>query len=566
VTGPRFHTVSAVDPETVDVSGRIPPQHLEAEQAVLGAILLDHAALTVATEHLKSDDFYFKNHRLVFESMAELAKKNRPIDILTLAEHLTQTDRIDAAGGVAYVASLSNHVASAANLVHHAEIVREKATLRKLIKTASEIIQRGYEPTADVEALGVAMRVGCESLTAETRPRGFRLVPITDIHVRAPVSLVQGVHARDTLALLYGDSGVGKSVFAVSLAYAISTGRQWFGRRVTRGPVVYIAGEGQSGIRRRFAALEQTEGVPLPATLYLHEGVVGLVDTGSVDAVVAAIASLPAPPVFVVLDTLARTFGPGDENSTEDMSAFVAAVDRIREAARGATVEVIHHTGLTAKDRARGSYALHCGVDDGFELARRDDGRIVLTSKKSKDTAPAAPMSFRLRVVELLRPDGEPMQDEDGELVTSCVLDEVDEQATVPPRGAEGIVDAPTKILRAIARKPDMLEEEIARNAKLNDGETKRHLKMLVFAKKVGRKGAGKKGDPYRYFVPTALPGSGAEALLGSPSGALEAQQQGIAGHPLYSLPAVGGPLGPPAGNPKDPDGDLDGWAGEGCS
>src|SRR5689334_15791850 len=106
------------DPDTVRASGRIPPQSLEAEQSVLGAILLDNAGAFTAMEHLKTDDFYFTSHRQIFESMAELAEKNQPIDILTLAEHLKKTDRLDGAGGAAYVASLSNAVPSSANLVH----------------------------------------------------------------------------------------------------------------------------------------------------------------------------------------------------------------------------------------------------------------------------------------------------------------------------------------------------------------------------------------------------------------------------------------------------------------
>ena len=141
------------DPELVRASGRIPPQNLEAEQSVLGAVLLDNSAAFTAMEHIKTDDFYFTSHRQIFESMAELAEKNHPIDILTLTEHLKKTDRLDAAGGAAYVASLSNVVPSTANIVHYAKIVREKATLRKLIHTASEIIQRGHEPGGDAEVL-----------------------------------------------------------------------------------------------------------------------------------------------------------------------------------------------------------------------------------------------------------------------------------------------------------------------------------------------------------------------------------------------------------------------------
>ncbi len=137
--------------DLVRASGRVPPQSLEAEQSVLGCILLDNSATFTAIENLRAEDFYRTPHQVLFRSMVELAEKNEPIDVLTLAEHLKKNGLLDAAGGPAYIAGLSDVVPSTANLVHYAKIVREKSVLRRLIHTASDIINRGHEAGGDVD-------------------------------------------------------------------------------------------------------------------------------------------------------------------------------------------------------------------------------------------------------------------------------------------------------------------------------------------------------------------------------------------------------------------------------
>ncbi len=132
-------------------SGRLPPQSLEAEQSVLGCLMLDNAAASVAVERLQADDFYRLPHRVLFQAMIELAEKNEAIDTLTLVEHLRKLDRLEEAGGVDYIAGLPDVVPSTANLVHYVKIVHEKSVLRRLIHTASDIINRGHEPGGDVD-------------------------------------------------------------------------------------------------------------------------------------------------------------------------------------------------------------------------------------------------------------------------------------------------------------------------------------------------------------------------------------------------------------------------------
>ena len=112
---------------------RIPPQNVEAEQAVLGAMLIDRSAVIAATEKLDAEDFYRDTHRLIFEAMVNLNRANKEVDVITLDEELRRMKKLEEAGGIQYILSLPNLVATAANIEYHVGIVAEKALGRKLI-------------------------------------------------------------------------------------------------------------------------------------------------------------------------------------------------------------------------------------------------------------------------------------------------------------------------------------------------------------------------------------------------------------------------------------------------
>lgn len=132
---------------------KVPPQNIDAEQSVLGAILIENDALYNAVEILGVDDFYKEAHRRIFLAMIDLSEKNEAIDLVTITEYLKKKNDLDIAGGATYISQLSNAVPTAANIRYHAKIVHEKAILRNLIHTATEIVTRGYEDTRDVEEL-----------------------------------------------------------------------------------------------------------------------------------------------------------------------------------------------------------------------------------------------------------------------------------------------------------------------------------------------------------------------------------------------------------------------------
>lgn len=132
---------------------KVPPQNLDAEQSVLGGIMLDNQALNNALEILDADDFYSEAHRKIFSAIIELYNKSEPCDIITLSNILKNRTQLDQAGGISYLSALSDSVPSAANISHYAKIVKEKSILRKLIGTATEILHKSYTSSSDIDTV-----------------------------------------------------------------------------------------------------------------------------------------------------------------------------------------------------------------------------------------------------------------------------------------------------------------------------------------------------------------------------------------------------------------------------
>ena len=126
---------------------RVPPQSLEAEESVLGGILLDNGALDLVVEILNTDDFYRESHRKVFRAVLQLSEHNEPADLVTLSEVLRSRGDLADVGGASYLAELAERVPTAANIATYARIVREKSILRGLIGVATDIATRGYDPS-----------------------------------------------------------------------------------------------------------------------------------------------------------------------------------------------------------------------------------------------------------------------------------------------------------------------------------------------------------------------------------------------------------------------------------
>ncbi len=132
---------------------RVPPQNLEAEQSVLGAVLLDNAALNRSMEILSDEDFYRTANQILYRGMVGLSERNQPVDQITLTDYLRGTGELEQVGGASYIAELVQIIPSAANIRYHCKIVREKSLLRGLVRTATDVVMRGYEGTTQTDEL-----------------------------------------------------------------------------------------------------------------------------------------------------------------------------------------------------------------------------------------------------------------------------------------------------------------------------------------------------------------------------------------------------------------------------
>ena len=133
--------------------GKIPPNDVEAEQAVIGSMLTDRDAVISAIEVLKEEDFYREDNKTIYEAILNLYNRSEPIDIITLKAELTSMGKFDKIGGLEYIVGLPEKVPTTANVEKYINIVKEKAELRSLIKAANEIIEEGYDPTQDIDEI-----------------------------------------------------------------------------------------------------------------------------------------------------------------------------------------------------------------------------------------------------------------------------------------------------------------------------------------------------------------------------------------------------------------------------
>jgi replicative DNA helicase len=129
------------------------PHNLDAEQSVLGSMLIDKTAISQAAETLNAEDFYRDSHKVIFSAIKDLYQKDTPIDMITLIDYLRSTDKLDVAGGITYITEISNSVPSTANLNSYIQIVGDKSILRKLIRSSTEIIESSYNKQDDVDSV-----------------------------------------------------------------------------------------------------------------------------------------------------------------------------------------------------------------------------------------------------------------------------------------------------------------------------------------------------------------------------------------------------------------------------
>lgn len=221
--------------------GKIPPQDIEAEQAIIGSMLTDQDAVSSAIETLKPEDFYREDNKIIYEAILNIYNRAEPIDIITLKAELSSMGKLDAVGGLEYIAVLPDKVPTTANVDRYIKIVEEKAMLRNLIKTANDILSMGYEPTDEPERVMDLAEKKIFDVMQKKSQKGY--TPIKDVLVESfskleelynqkqhvtgvPTGFIDldkmtaGLHGSEFI-LIAARPAMGKSAFALNIgAYA----------------------------------------------------------------------------------------------------------------------------------------------------------------------------------------------------------------------------------------------------------------------------------------------------------------------------------------------------------
>ena len=218
--------------------GKVPPHDLEAEQAIIGSMLTDRDAVISAIEILKEEDFYREDNKAIYTAILNLYNRAEPIDIITVKSELESMGKLEQVGGLEYLAELPEKVPTTANAMKYIKIVEEKSTLRRLIKTANEIIELGYSPTEDVEDIMEGAEKKIFNIMQEKNQKGY--APIKDVLVESFTKLEElynrkqhitgvpsgfteldyrtaGFHGSE-LILIAARPAMGKTAFALNIA------------------------------------------------------------------------------------------------------------------------------------------------------------------------------------------------------------------------------------------------------------------------------------------------------------------------------------------------------------
>jgi RecA-family ATPase len=189
--------------------------------------------------------------------------------------------------------------------------------------------------------------------------------------------LILGFLDAGSIALIFGESGTHKSFLAIDIGLSVATGKDWHGFDIKKSaPVLYIAGEGFSGIYKRLKAWKKvnmtTNDSDIPFfTSSMPMDILNEESTLTVKKEIEKVSLDIGMPALVVIDTLARNFGPGDENSTADMSKFISSLDRHIKAPFKCCILIIHHSGLKERDRSWGSSALRAALDWEYKVEKK---------------------------------------------------------------------------------------------------------------------------------------------------------------------------------------------------
>lgn len=365
------------------------PSGLEAtELAVLSAILID-GNLDGLGDELRAEDFANPRAALVFGAALSVRDQRRKIDPHSLYRELERQGVAAAAGGMPFIGDVIDMVPASTNLPDHVQIVLDAAKMRAAHRNLVELAKIAAAGRVIPSELADRTQAVVETLRSRSPGNHYQLLSEEELsRLPPPAPLIEGVAFVESLIVLVGRYGTMKTFVLLDLALCIATGRDWHGRRVARGAVIYVCAEGSRGMHKRVAAWRQATGHEGTVDIHFLPRSVLMTNATHVSRLVASIRRTGVQPVAVILDTLARNMD-GDEQTAAAMGAFIRGCDQLRETF-AAAVFVAHHMGW-ATERSRGSTSLPGAVDTEIQLDRKESV-LTLRCTKQKDAEPFEPI------------------------------------------------------------------------------------------------------------------------------------------------------------------------------
>lgn len=301
-------------------------------------------------------------------------------------------------------------------------------------------------------------------------PKAKRLLRIDEwCRTATAPSLVEGLLPEACFAMVFGPSGAGKTFVALELAVAVALGQAWHGKRVRQGAVVYVAAEGQEGLKKRVRALMKHRGIEDIPELVILPSAIDLGNHASVEELVRELSQLPQTPKLVIIDTFGQCYS-GDENNHE-VTAPLQQINLLGE--RGIGVLLIHHSPKGRPGDERGSTRIKAAADVMINV-QQDRGIVQVSCAKSKDYEPFRPLAFRLLSVDLgMSSEGEP--------TSSAVLCPYSMEAT-SPQSSQRYSNLDEAVLAALQKSKEPMKSG-AWQASVIDPSTSAPVTRDVFQK-----------------------------------------------------------------------------------
>lgn len=343
-----------------DVFDKSLPANLDAEKSILGAVLLDNAALDTALHHCTPNDFFLPENRYLIRAFVELARAQKPIEPVILMEYLTSREQLAAAGGAAYISQLTDGLPRVTNVEHYAKIVAEKAALRAIVREAFDVQRKAMAADADIPLLQKQLAAASTShvkANGNGAKHSFGLMDFLAHEFPDPEHLIEGLIPRAGSALIVAMPHHLKSWFTVGLALGASVPGQLLGKlEVAKAVRTYLASIEDPGgtLQWRIKQLMKTGTFrDVDPTLVKicprTQGAYDIMDEQTFQWLCHDAKEHKSD--LVILDVLRRWF-QGDINSPKESAALCEQFDRLRDIT-GAALLVVHHENRKEADLMR---------------------------------------------------------------------------------------------------------------------------------------------------------------------------------------------------------------------